>query len=129
LQDGRVVVIQEEGKVAEIKESESNEEVEAEVEVDLASKVEELAKRIEAMEAKLGGDKEEETEVEMSKETIEAKSEVSEEVSEKVSEENLSEAQPFTHSPEKEIAKVNLHRYSKNSGRGVKANVYTKLFK
>jgi hypothetical protein len=129
LQDGRVVVIQEEGKVAEIKESESNEEVEAEVEVDLASKVEELAKRIEAMEAKLGGDKEDETEVEMSKETIEAKSEVSEEVSEKVSEENLSEAQPFTHSPEKEIAKVNLHRYSKNSGRGVKANVYTKLFK
>ena len=143
LQDGRVVVIQEEGKVAEIKEAESNEEVEAEVEVDLASKVEELAKRIEAMEAKLGGNKEEEvemekeTEVEMSKETIEAKTEVSEDVSEEVSEkvseevseENLSEAQPFTHSPEKEIAKVNLHRYSKNSGRGVKANVYTKLFK
>ena len=63
MQDGRVVVIQEEGKVAEIKEAESNEEVEAEVEVDLASKVEELAKRIEAMEAKLGGNKDEEVEM------------------------------------------------------------------
>lgn len=129
LENGDVVVVREEGKIAEVKQG-GSEEVEAkdEKEMDLASEVENLKKEMAELKEKVMAAYSEKEE--MSKEEEPKKEELSkdkpkEEVEEKV---ELSEEAPkkVTHSPEKEV-KSNFKIKLKNHG-GTKSLVYSKLF-
>lgn len=119
LENGDIVVVQEEGKIAEVKSG--SEEVEAKDEddkMDFASEIETLKKEMaelkEAMKPKEELSKEEPKKEELKKE--EPKVELSEEV------------KKVTHSPEKEVkTKMNIN-LNKSFGT-TKERVYSKLFK
>ncbi len=114
LESGEIVVVEEEGKIAETKEK----EVEAkkdDKEMDLSAEVEQLKKEVAEIKEKMMKPKED---VETSKEKKETKVEASkEEAPEKV-----------THSPEKEVKKQKLTLHSQNRVRGIKDGVYSNLF-
>ena len=128
LESGEIVIVKEEGKIAETKTKEE-EEVEAkkdDKEMDLASEVEKLKKEMaevkEMMKPKeeVEASKEEETKVEASKEET-PKEEI------ELSKEN--EVEKVTHSPEKDVKKQKLTLHSQNRVRGIKDGVYSNLFK
>ena len=119
LEDGKVVVVEEEGQIKEIKEAEA-EEVEAEKEdekMEFASKEEmnQLKKEVEELKAMM------EPKEELSKE---------EPKKEEPKKEELSKEEPkkLNHSPEKKSEKkINL--YSAKQTKSTKGRVYAKLFK
>lgn len=129
LENGDVVVVQQEGKIAEVKSGEEEVEAKDEKEMDLASEVETLKKDMAEL-RKMVEAKSEEKE-EMSKE--EPKEEVKEDLSKaepkdepKVELSKEEEPQKVTHSPEKQV-KPKMNIQLKNHG-GTKSNVYNKLF-
>ena len=143
LESGEIVIVKEEGKIAETKtKEEEEEEVEAkkdDKEMDLASEVEKLKKEMaevkemmkpkEEVEASKEEETKEKTEVEASKEKEpkeETKVEASKEEIE-LSKEN--EVEKVTHSPEKDVKKQKLTLHSQNRVRGIKDGVYSNLFK
>lgn len=124
LEDGKVVVVEEEGKIKEIKEAKTSEEGE----VDLASEIETLKKEMaelkEAMKPKEELSKEETKKEELSKE------EPKEEIEKEEPKVELSKEEPkkVNHSPEKKPEKrINLYSAKKNLS--TKGRVYAKLFK
>ena len=138
LESGEIVIVKEEGKIAETK-TDKEEEVEAEKEMDLASEVENLKKEMAEIKEKMMKPKEE---VEASKEEEpkekteaskeeETKVEASKEEAKKEEVELSKEEAPekVTHSPEKDVKKQKLTLHSQNRVRGIKDGVYSNLFK
>ncbi len=134
LESGEIVVVKEEGKIAETKK-----EVEAkkdDKEMDLASEVETLKKEVAEIKEKMMKPKDEEVKASEEKEVTKVEASKEEEV--KASEEkevtkveaSKEEApEKVTHSPEKEVKKQKLTLHSQNRVRGIKDGVYSNLFK
>jgi len=127
LENVDVVVVREEGKIAEVKSGEEEVEAKDEKEMDLASEVESLKKEMAELKQKVeAGYSEKE---EMSKEEAPKEEPKKEEPKEEVKEDvQLSEEAPkkVTHSPEKQV-KPKFNVKLKNHG-GTKSRVYSKLF-
>ena len=128
LEDGRVLVVVEEGKLSEIKEAVSEEApVEAEEEkVEFASyeDFQALKKEVEELKAML---QPKEEDVEMAEEVKkEANLEVEKVEAKKV--EHLEETEDIKHSPEKEVNKRNVELYAQNRRGTIKDNIYKQLF-
>jgi len=130
LESGEIVVVKEEGKIAETK-TDKEEEVEAEKEMDFASEIENLKKEMAEIKEEMMKPKEE---VEASKEEEpkeETKVEASKEEAKKEEVELSKEEAPekVTHSPEKQVKKQKLTLHSQNRVKGIKDGVYSNLFK
>jgi len=133
LETGEIVIVKEEGKIAETKTKEE-EEVEAkkdDKEMDFASEIENLKKEMAEIKEEMMKPKEE---VEASKEEEpkeETKVEASKEEAKKEEVELSKEEAPekVTHSPEKQVKKQKLTLHSQNRVKGIKDGVYSNLFK
>lgn len=119
LEDGSVVIVQEEGKVAEVKPKAETVEAKDEKEMDLASEIETLKKEMAELKEAMKP-KEELSEVETKKEEL---SEVETKEVEELKKEELSKV---THSPEKNVKSKSKLKLKSN--RGTKSIVYSKLF-
>jgi len=121
LESGEIVVVQEEGKIAEIKSKEDMEKPEKEM--DLSAEVEQLKKDVAEIKEMMKPKKEEE---ELAKE--EPKQEVVEASKEqpKKEEVDLSEVKKVKHSPEKEVKKVKQN-LSANKNLTTKQRVFARL--
>lgn len=132
LENGDVVIVREEGKIAEVKSGEEEVEAKDEKEMDLASEVESLKKEMAELKEKVEAgysEKEEMSKEEAPKEEPKKEELSKEEPKEEVKEEvQLSEEAPkkVTHSPEKQV-KPKFNVKLKNHG-GTKSRVYSKLF-
>lgn len=130
LEDGGVVVVQEEGVIAEIKKPEDMGKDEKEM--DLASEVEQLKKDVEELKSYMKP-KEEEMSKEEPKEEVKKETELKAETKDveepKKEEVELSAEEPkkITHSPEKQT-KTNINLYAQNRVLTTKDKVYAKLF-
>lgn len=132
LEDGGVVVVQEEGVIAEIKKPEDMGKDEKEM--DLASEVEQLKKDVEELKSYMKPKEEEmskeEPKEEVKKETeLKAETKDVEKPKEEKEEVELSAEEPkkITHSPEKQT-KTNINLYAQNRVKTTKDKVYAKLF-
>jgi len=136
LDTGEVVVVQEEGKIAETKEK-AEEEVDAkkeekevdakkeEKEMDLASEVEKLKKEMAEVKEMMKPKKEVETSKEKETKVEASKQETTNEQLELNQQEQV---EKVTHSPEKNVKKQKLTLHSQNRVRGIKDGVYSNLF-
>jgi hypothetical protein len=135
LEDGKILVVVEEGIISEIKEKEeeAEEEVEAEVEVEEEEEMEaEVAtpkKVVESVskETHFAKIEEMQKEIDALKLALEPKEEV-EEVKEEV-ELSAEEVAPIKHNPEADAAKKDTFLYSQKAPKTTKSVIYNKLFK
>ena len=132
LEDGKILVVVEEGIISEIKEKEeeAEEEVEAEVEVEEEEEMQaETAtpkKVVESVskETHFAKIEEMQKEIDALKLALEPKEEVKEEV-----ELSVEEVAPIKHNPEANAAKKDTFLYSQKAPKTVKSTIYNKLFK
>jgi hypothetical protein len=132
LEDGKILVIVEEGIISEIKEKEeeAEEEVEAEVKVEEEQEMEaEVAtpkKVVESVskETHFAKIEEMQKEIDALKLALEPKEEVKEEV-----ELSAEEVAPIKHNPEAAAAKKDTFLYSQKAPKTTKSVIYNKLFK
>ena len=135
LEDGKILVVVEEGIISEIKEKEeeTEEEVEAEVEVEEEEEMQaETAtpkKVVESVskETHFAKIEEMQKEIDALKLSLESKEEV-EEVKEEV-ELSAEEVAPIKHNPEADAAKKDTFLYSQKAPKTTKSVIYNKLFK
>jgi hypothetical protein len=135
LEDGKILVVIEEGIISEIKEKEeeTEEEVEAEVEVEEEEEMQaETAtpkKVVESVskETHFAKIEEMQKEIDALKLSLESKEEV-EEVKEEV-ELSAEEVAPIKHNPEADAAKKDTFLYSQKAPKTTKSVIYNKLFK
>jgi hypothetical protein len=135
LEDGKILVVVEEGIISEIKEKEeeAEEEVEAEVEVEEEEEMQaETAtpkKVVESVskETHFAKIEEMQKEIDALKLALEHKEEV-EEVKEEV-ELSAEEVAPIKHNPEADAAKKDTFLYSQKAPKTTKSVIYNKLFK
>jgi hypothetical protein len=135
LEDGKILVVVEEGIISEIKEKEeeAEEEVEAEVEVEEEEEMQaETAtpkKVVESVskETHFAKIEEMQKEIDALKLALEPKEEV-EEVKEEV-ELSAEEVAPIKHNPEADAAKKDTFLYSQKAPKTTKSVIYNKLFK
>ena len=118
LESGEIVVVQEEGVIAEIKSKEDMEKPEKEM--DLSAEVEQLKKDVEELKSYMKP-KEEEMAKEEPKEELEKV-----EPKEEPKKEELSEVKKVTHSPEKEVKKVKQN-FSANKHMTTKQRVMARI--
>jgi crotonobetainyl-CoA:carnitine CoA-transferase CaiB-like acyl-CoA transferase len=135
LEDGKILVVIEEGIISEIKEKEeeTEEEVEAEVEVEeeeeMQAEVATPKKVVESVskETHFAKIEEMQKEIDALKLALEPKEEV-EEVKEEV-ELSAEEVAPIKHNPEADAAKKDTFLYSQKAPKTTKSVIYNKLFK
>ncbi len=137
LEDGKILVVVEEGIISEIKEKE--EEAEEEVETEPKEEVEEQEmqaetsapkKVVESISKEIHFAKIEEMqkEIDALKLALESKEEVQEEVKEEV-ELSAEEVAPIKHNPEADASKKETFLYSQKAPKTTKSVIYNKLFK
>ena len=133
LEDGKILVIVEEGIISEIKDKEEEVEeveeapVEAEVEEqEMEAEVATPKKVVESVskETHFAKIEEMQKEIDALKLSLEAKEEVKEEV-----ELSVEEVAPIKHNPEANAAKKDTFLYSQKAPKTVKSTIYNKLFK
>jgi crotonobetainyl-CoA:carnitine CoA-transferase CaiB-like acyl-CoA transferase len=135
LEDGKILVVIEEGIISEIKEKEeeTEEEVEAEVKVEeeeeMQAEVATPKKVVESVskETHFAKIEEMQKEIDALKLALEPKEEV-EEVKEEV-ELSAEEVAPIKHNPEADAAKKDTFLYSQKAPKTTKSVIYNKLFK
>ena len=135
LEDGKILVVVEEGIISEIKEKEeeAEEEVEAEVKVEeeeeMQAEVATPKKVVESVskETHFAKIEEMQKEIDALKLALEPKEEV-EEVKEEV-ELSAEEVAPIKHNPEAEATKKDTFLYSQKAPKTTKSVIYNKLFK
>jgi crotonobetainyl-CoA:carnitine CoA-transferase CaiB-like acyl-CoA transferase len=135
LEDGKILVVVEEGIISEIKEKEeeTEEEVEAEVKVEeeeeMQAEVATPKKVVESVskETHFAKIEEMQKEIDALKLALEPKEEV-EEVKEEV-ELSAEEVAPIKHNPEADAAKKDTFLYSQKAPKTTKSVIYNKLFK
>jgi hypothetical protein len=135
LEDGKILVVIEEGIISEIKEKEeeAEEEVEAEVKVEeeeeMQAEVATPKKVVESVskETHFAKIEEMQKEIDALKLSLESKEEV-EEVKEEV-ELSAEEVAPIKHNPEADAAKKDTFLYSQKAPKTTKSVIYNKLFK
>jgi crotonobetainyl-CoA:carnitine CoA-transferase CaiB-like acyl-CoA transferase len=135
LEDGKILVVIEEGIISEIKEKEeeAEEEVEAEVKVEeeeeMQAEVATPKKVVESVskETHFAKIEEMQKEIDALKLALEPKEEV-EEVKEEV-ELSAEEVAPIKHNPEADAAKKDTFLYSQKAPKTTKSVIYNKLFK
>jgi hypothetical protein len=137
LEDGKILVVIEEGIISEIKEKE--EEAEEEVETEAKEEVEEQEmqaetstpkKVVESISKEIHFAKIEEMqkEIDALKLALESKEEVKEEVKEEI-ELSAEEVAPIKHNPEADASKKHTFLYSQKAPKTTKSVIYNKLFK
>ena len=137
LEDGKILVVVEEGIISEIKEKE--EEAEEEVETEPKEEVEEQEmqaetsapkKVVESISKEIHFAKIEEMqkEIDALKLALESKEEVQEEVKEEA-ELSAEEVAPIKHNPEADASKKDTFLYSQKAPKSTKSVIYNKLFK
>lgn len=137
LEDGKILVVVEEGIISEIKEKE--EEAEEEVEAEVKEEVEEQEmqaetstpkKVVESISKEIHFAKIEEMqkEIDALKLALESKEEVKEEAKEEV-ELSAEEVAPIKHNPEADASKKETFLYSQKAPKTTKSVIYNKLFK
>lgn len=124
LESGEIVVVQEEGIIAEIKSKEM--EGEPEKEMDLSAEVEQLKKDVAELKSYMKPKEEEMAKEEPKQEAELAKEEPKEEIKEEPKKEELSEVKKVTHSPEKEVKKVKQN-FSANKHMTTKQRVMARI--
>ena len=133
LEDGKILVVVEEGIISEIKEKE--EEAEEEVEAEVKEEVEEQEMEAEtatpkkvvesiSKETHFAKIEEMQKEIDALKLALEPKEEVKEEV-----ELSAEEVAPIKHNPEADAAKKDTFLYSQKAPKTTKSVIYNKLFK
>ncbi len=137
LEDGKILVVVEEGIISEIKEKEEEAEeveeapVEAEVEEqEMQAETATPKKVVESISKEIHFAKIEEMqkEIDALKLALESKDEVKEEVKEEV-ELSAEEVAPIKHNPEADAAKKDTFLYSQKAPKTTKSVIYNKLFK
>lgn len=139
LEDGKILVVVEEGIISEIKEKEEEAEEEVEEETEAKEEVEEQEmqaetstpkKVVESISKEIHFAKIEEMqkEIDALKLALESKEEVKEEAKEEV-ELSAEEVAPIKHNPEADASKKETFLYSQKAPKTTKSVIYNKLFK
>ena len=133
LEDGKVLVVVEEGVISEIKDAAQEEEAPVEEEVEEQEMEAEVAtpkKVVESIskETHFAKIEEMQKEIDALKLALEPKEEIVEEVKEEV-ELSAEEVAPIKHNPEANATKKETFLYAQNAPKTVKSTIYNKLFK
>ena len=136
MEDGKILIIEEDGIISEIKE-EAEEEVEVEIEaekeeMEYATKQElaEVKEMIEEIKAMLEPKESKEEKEEMSKEPIQEVEEPKEEVELSAqSADSVESVEPLKHNPEGSVSKKELNLFAQKRAKTTRDIVFSKLFK